>query len=526
MTHRRALVTAILDQPAALGTGSRGDFRTDTHDHIPGSVLRGACAAAWIRAHGKPAANDPRFAEIFEGNGVFGPLHAQETLPLPLSTRVHKYRPEPGCRQVWWDRAYDATDETCADCGQELRDSKGEPTGEVARVTRVHAALDEYGVAEDEKLFETVALAAGTRLSGWVSGDAVAALYHERSPLTRLKLGGGRSTRGAARITIDPAARPEPLEIRADGHLILRSAAPAVFFDDYGFPTDRPSPAHLSALLGCPAEVVEHWTRWTEIGGWHAASGLPKPVERAVAAGSTYLVALSATPASERLDMLRTNGIGARRREGFGALYVFPPRAADANGLASRDAARSDPAVSTDRAPIPNVVPVPRPADHTEPTLPRTAPVDSRIAREQRPTPATDAARAPAAPDRAEYAATRSATPTPATSDHLHDPGATKGTNPRGAVRHPNQANARADISPAESAERVRAITTFVGWPKLRAHLTHRISTSPPDAAADQRLLDKIAKVATPAQTTAFAELLGQSDPALLQAILDRLEQP
>ncbi|WP_280260085.1 type III-B CRISPR module-associated Cmr3 family protein [Nocardia abscessus] len=521
MTPRRALVTAILDQPAALGTGSRGDFRNDTYDHIPGSVLRGACAAAWIRRHGKPAPDDTRFAEVFEGTGAFGPLHAQDTLPLPLSARVHKYGPEPGCRQVWWERAYGATQESCTDCGQELRESKGEPTGEVARLTRVHAALDAHGVAEDQKLFETVALAPGTTLSGWVSGDAVAALYHERSPLTRLKLGGGRSTRGGARITIDTLARPEPLEIRTDGHLILRCAAPAVFFDDFGFPADRPSPTHLRTLLGCPAEVIEHWTRWTDIGGWHAASGLPKPVERAVAAGSTYLVALSGTPAPERLDMLRTNGIGVRRREGFGALYVLAARTAENNDPAPPSETGSESPVPADRPSAPATAWTRRRDDRTEST-PSRAKAESRLAVDSEPAPT---AGRQISPEDTEHAATVPAEPTHTTIDRIAAATTTE-AQPLPTAAHPDDQAATTDTSTAYWAARVRPATTFAGWPKLRAHLTHRISAWHPDSAADQRLLDKIGKVATPAQTTAFAELLGQSDPDLLQAILDRIEEP
>ncbi|MEW1734428.1 type III-B CRISPR module-associated Cmr3 family protein [Nocardia beijingensis] len=323
MSIDRVLVTATLDQLTSPGTGSRGGYRNHSHDHIPGSVLRGACAAAWIRRHGLPTGQDSAFADIFEGEGTFGPLHAASTVRVPLSVRVHKYGPGPDCQQLWWDQARGDNATRCPDCEQELIESKGETLKPPARVTRTHAALTPDGVAIDDKLFQTTALASGTQLSGWVTGSAVAALYHQGRPIPRLKLGGNRSTGGAAAITLDPHAAPEPLET-CDDALILRMAAPAVFFDDRGFPADRPSPHQLRAALGCGADISAAWTRWTSVGGWHAASGLPKPVERAVAAGSTYLVHPHHTPDPDALDRLRTAGIGARRREGFGALYTTP----------------------------------------------------------------------------------------------------------------------------------------------------------------------------------------------------------
>ncbi|MGW0359282.1 hypothetical protein ACWDXV_34265 [Nocardia nova] len=70
-----------------------------------------------------------------------------------------------------------------------------------------------------------------------------------------------------------------------------------------------------------PAQVHSAWARWTNSGGWHAASGLPKPVERTV---SAYLIRAESAVAEHNLRLLRIRGINARRREGFGALYATP----------------------------------------------------------------------------------------------------------------------------------------------------------------------------------------------------------
>jgi CRISPR-associated protein Csx10 len=323
------LVTATLEQPAALGRGAQADNRQLTFDHVPGSVLRGAYAAAWIRRHG-PIADDQDFADIFEGVGAFGPLHCPQSLPLPLSIWRHKYPTQ--CTKKRWDRAFGENATECPECGIKLEQSKGTPMGAAALSRRLRSALDSEGTTIDQQLFEVSTLTAGTRLSGWVSGPAVRALRHGDQVVPRLKLGGGRSTHGGAIITIDPDATPDPVEVRGNG-VILRLAAPGVFVDDFGLPSDQPGKTELGelgALLGCDkkdkekVKITGKWTRWTEIGGWHLASGLPKPRERAVAAGSTYLVTCPAPPDPAGLAGLLTQGVGLRRREGFGALYRLP----------------------------------------------------------------------------------------------------------------------------------------------------------------------------------------------------------
>lgn len=321
-------VTATLDEPASLGRGRRADFRQDTFDHVPGSVVRGAYAATWIRTHGVDITTTPEFTAMFEGTGTFGPLHTDASLPLPLSVYRHKYEPSRICEWLWWDRALGHDETECPDCGQQLEPGRGEPIGEVARVHRTRAALDLDGVARKSQLFQTSALPAGTRLHGWVTGPAVHALRLGDIPITRLKFGGDRSTHGAVTITVDhdvPTAL-ETYETSNSVVVVLRLAAPGVFVDRYGLPTDRPDLNELRERLGCPdAEIAGAWTRWTEVGGWHAASGLPKPRDRAVAAGSTFQIRCGTPPAPDTLTALRAHGVGLRRREGFGALYVPPP---------------------------------------------------------------------------------------------------------------------------------------------------------------------------------------------------------
>ncbi|HEY6422286.1 MAG TPA: hypothetical protein VIY28_03365 [Pseudonocardiaceae bacterium] len=189
-----AKVTVTLQQPVHAGTGPLPDYRNPTHDHIPGSVLRGGCAAAWICLLGAPEpgqAHRPAFIDAFESDGVFGPLHRAGGLPVPLSVFVHKYRSEPGCRRLWWDRSLGEEATDCPECGQGLRAAKDESPQRFRSLQRTRAALTTNGVAEDEKLYRKDSLPRHEVLTGWVSAGAVGAFEIGGKPLQRLWLGVG-----------------------------------------------------------------------------------------------------------------------------------------------------------------------------------------------------------------------------------------------------------------------------------------------------------------------------------------------
>jgi hypothetical protein len=60
------------------------------------------------------------------------------------------------------------------------------------------------------------------------------------------------------------------------------------------------------------------------VGGWHVASGLPKPAELAVAAGSAFIIRTERAVANADIQRLASRGVGLRRHEGFGDL-AGPP---------------------------------------------------------------------------------------------------------------------------------------------------------------------------------------------------------
>jgi CRISPR-associated protein Csx10 len=103
----------------------------------------------------------------------------------------------------------------------------------------------------------------------------------------RLRIGGKRSTSGTVAVTTRTVSHPPLPSLHENGHVVVvYLAGPGVFVDAMGRPLDRPTDDELSGLLGVSAVVEGMWVRRIRVGGWHLASGLPKPMELAVQQGS------------------------------------------------------------------------------------------------------------------------------------------------------------------------------------------------------------------------------------------------
>jgi CRISPR-associated protein Csx10 len=114
-----SLLRLTLTQPAQVGDRARNDSVLSTRRYIPGGVVRGALAAAWIAAYGEPGPGSPKrpeFLALFEGRVRYGPLFAGSAFAC-LSVLSHKYPATSGC-------AFDDLDEVdhpdagtvCPDC--------------------------------------------------------------------------------------------------------------------------------------------------------------------------------------------------------------------------------------------------------------------------------------------------------------------------------------------------------------------------------------------------------------------------
>jgi len=318
-------IELTLQGDATFGAGLRGNSSVKSLRHIPGSVLRGAYAAAWIRRHGQPKSNSV-FDKLFEGEIQFGPLF-HGSPPLPLSVKVHKRGHDDAmCHRAWWDTVLDEGEDLveCPDCHGPLEMSKGEFPDAAPVRNRTHVTLTSSDTALDGALFTRQVVSAPEAMvfRGEIRGPLD--LTEELIALETLRVGGRRTTVGAATVRQCPDG-PDAAPQRLGDKLVLRLASPAVFVDGLGRRRQQPDEAALGDLLHTTVSIERWWTRWTTAtGGWHIASGLPKPVDVAVAAGSTYLLNTDGTVSDEALKNLVQHGVGLRRHEGFGALAQPP----------------------------------------------------------------------------------------------------------------------------------------------------------------------------------------------------------
>lgn len=329
-------LVVTLRQPAQIGVKSRQDNVLGTMEYIPGSAVRGALAAAWLTRNGVPRPGTPEreeFLELFEGGIRYGALLQPGTEFMSLAVFGHKYDPKPGCRVVDYDLAMGEVlppDSLCPECDSPIEQLKGLRGKRGAPRRRTSVAIDDDGTAREGALFTRETLSAGREFRGTVTGpDAALAVLAD---LRQVRIGARRTTHGLADIAIRPGGGPPVPQRRDDRTLVVRLRSPGIFTDDHGRPSRDPSPAELTmALGGVPARVAERWTRWEQAGGWHMASGLPKPQELTVAAGSTYVIYTERMVSDSALAAFSARGLGLRRHEGFGDLAPPPALREGAN---------------------------------------------------------------------------------------------------------------------------------------------------------------------------------------------------
>ena len=211
MTENGALrVSVLARQRLALGVGSEVSYFTGTHPFVPGSVLRGALAAAWIAEYGPPAAgssDEARFRDLFDGHIRYGALHVPGTGLVPVSAWLCKYPKNDSCARQAVDAAFEARGD-CPACGGPMQQGKGQfllPDGmALDRITRT--SIDpKTAKAKDGELYAHAALPEGTQLSGLIHGRDS---WLEKP--RRLRLGGRRTVGGAAEYEAVPAGAGEP----------------------------------------------------------------------------------------------------------------------------------------------------------------------------------------------------------------------------------------------------------------------------------------------------------------------------
>src|ERR1700722_4255296 len=97
-----------LRQPAQIGDRPRDDFVLSTQEYLPGSVVRGAFAAAWLSRNGvseRGSSQRAEFLRLFEGGVRFGSLLPQGAQDPAFAVISHKYEATGACQEKEYDRA-------------------------------------------------------------------------------------------------------------------------------------------------------------------------------------------------------------------------------------------------------------------------------------------------------------------------------------------------------------------------------------------------------------------------------------
>lgn len=319
-------VTVTAEQRLTLGMGGERAYLTHSHPFIPGSVMRGALAASWMAGGGQ---RDSSFRRTFE-LGRFGPAFPHSIGVDWQSVRKCKYHREGG-HELFHDEALLgplAVGER--GCHGYVPLSGGYSGGNLVTETTT-AMSPRRHVADDSKLFAREAIerletspADGMQRKTMFVGHLVmpAGDNTRLASIDTAYLGGRGSVRGRATLAIEPVERPLP-QMEGD-LLLLRTLSPAILVDAAGAPSDD----FRAAIEGLGIEVVRHWAHRVNgdaAGGWHNASGLPKPTEIAIAPGA---VAVVRWPSNAILIGLLDGGLGLRTSEGYGWIEAATPTSA------------------------------------------------------------------------------------------------------------------------------------------------------------------------------------------------------
>ncbi|MFV0460522.1 MAG: hypothetical protein ACK5MT_17330 [Actinomycetales bacterium] len=316
--------TVELTARARISAGRRNqvDNLRTAHAVLPGSVIRGGLATAWAVEHGmRWGQPTSEFCEFFEGGGVFGQAVPKSATLKALSEVSCKY-PEIGCEGSRRDLAHAVLSgqplpRSCPGCQGALDTGKGWDVPPELIVTTTRTRLTKDGVASQGNLFARQAVSSTAKFHGRIGlpDDLDPRSLDWLSEGPAIRVGGDLSVMGAARIEVreDPA---DPGDAEPD--MVMRCQSPTILLDDLGAATLDPEPA-LRRLLGGHVSVKARWVRPVEVGGWHAASGLPKPVDWALASGSTFVV--TGLPADA--GRLLRPGLGLRRLEGYGQVELI-----------------------------------------------------------------------------------------------------------------------------------------------------------------------------------------------------------
>lgn len=343
-----------LDEPV-LVTALAGDPNTSTaFNYLPGSVLRGALIAAYMRQYQLTELdeNDKQIRRLFLNgqtqylNGYLLDREKQRSLPRPLSWQQDKKdqrRETEDAPASLFDFAYEEQEE---DLEKEWKAPKKpffsftKTSGKIRwaapdTVLAVHTQRDPVkgrSTSGRGAVYQYEALAAGQTFAALI----VCGHDADEETLTRLlagecNLGGARGAGyGRVQFTITDTngqrEMPGKLETKSNGRLLVTCLSDLLLQDEQGqFQVDAELvKAALEKRLGCTlnwfaGEQPVTYMNGTYVGGFNRKWGLPLPQAKATSMGSVFVFELPDCP-PDKLQVAEAQGIGLRRAEGFGRI--------------------------------------------------------------------------------------------------------------------------------------------------------------------------------------------------------------
>ncbi len=356
-TMRIYEITLMLDTPVCLSSRPALGNETQTLSFVPGSALRGAVAAMFLRY--QPA--DERFHTVFGQGGLrFSNLTPIRTRVVPRSAYTCKrfpgFRgdaplPDGTYPHGVFDLLFEplvGTNRRCPKCSAPLEPLEAEfydpSKSETVRVrteTRTRTAVAGKGSAREGLLFTQEELAAGNWFGGWVSGNEVA--FDTLLKALQVKPGQefvvffGKRLGGKARMYFGqtvPAEKPVLFSWSGKTGLwiTMTLVTEAILVDRLLRPVASLGAEEMVNLLGFPREmlieVVCAFLSQRRVAGWSTVGRMFKPDDQALLAGSTFLLHCpqGETPQLHSwLEDVTAFGIGLRREEGFGQVTFADP---------------------------------------------------------------------------------------------------------------------------------------------------------------------------------------------------------
>ncbi len=312
---------------------------------IPGSVMRGAIIARYLRRHPgvELSANPTTYRLFLDGTvrylNAYPAQGGRRLLPTPLSW----HREKDGDEAMIYDLRSQALREQMkrpVPIGQPFHHQEN---GSVAfytpkRQLTIHTRRDRIAgraTKTQGDVFRYEALSPGQSFIAIILGPAE--LVEEIKPqegetyFLGLSRSAGYGKTRVTKIEVLPDAWQEGeetvKEIEPGQPFSLLLLSDAVVRDEKGHPLGFLTAERIGAELGASVEPVpeETFTRVGVVGGFNRKWGMPLPQRYAARAGSVYTFKAKATIPQNKLRLLLEQGIGERRAEGFGRIALLPP---------------------------------------------------------------------------------------------------------------------------------------------------------------------------------------------------------